>query len=54
MKFICIRNTLQPDYAVRDCCRVLAVSASGYYRWRNATPSARSLRRLRRTRSRWP
>jgi len=45
MKFMCIRNTLQPDYAVRDCCRVLVVSTSGYYRWKNATPSARSLRR---------
>lgn len=44
MKFMCIRNTLQPDYAVRDCCRVLVVSTSGYYRWKNATPSARSLR----------
>jgi len=28
MKFMCIRNTLQPDYAVRDCCRVLVVSPS--------------------------
>ena len=45
MKFMCIRNELQPTYAVRDCCRVLVVSTSGYYRWKNATPSARSLRR---------
>ena len=42
---MCIRNELQPTYAVRDCCRVLVVSTSGYYRWKNATPSARSLRR---------
>ncbi len=45
MKFACIRDELQPAFAVRDCCRVLAVSTSGYYRWRIATPSARSLRR---------
>ena len=43
MKFVCIRNELQPTYAVRDCCRVLVVSTSGYYRWKNATLSARSL-----------
>ena len=29
----------------RNCCRVLVLSTSGYYRWKNATPSARSLRR---------
>jgi transposase-like protein len=29
----------------RDCYCVLVVSTSGYYRWKNATPSARSLRR---------
>ena len=45
MKFMCIRNELQPTYAVRNFCRVLVVSTSGYYRWKNATPSARSLRR---------
>ena len=28
MKFMCIRNELQPTYAVRDCCRVLVVSTS--------------------------
>ena len=48
MKFMCIRNELQPTYAVRDCCRVLMVSTSGYYRWENAPPSARSLRRCSR------
>ena len=42
MKFTCIRNELQPTYAVRDCCRVLVVITSGYYRWKNATPSTRS------------
>ena len=45
MKFACIRDELQPAFAVRDCYRVLAVSTSGYYRWRIATPSARSVRR---------
>ena len=29
----------------RNCCRVLVLSTSGYYRWKNATPSARSWRR---------
>jgi hypothetical protein len=28
MKFMCIRNELQPTYAVRNCCRVLVVSTS--------------------------
>ena len=26
MEFVCIRNELQPTYAVRDCCRVLVVA----------------------------
>ena len=44
MKFTFIRNKLQPAYAVRDCCRVLVLSTSGYDCWENATPSAHSLR----------
>ena len=28
-----IRDHLTPEFAVVDCCRVLRVSTSGYYRW---------------------
>jgi putative transposase len=31
--FECIRDVLVPEFEVRDCCRVLRVSVSGYYRW---------------------
>jgi putative transposase len=31
--FECIRDHLVPEFKVRDCCRVLKVSISGYYRW---------------------
>jgi transposase InsO family protein len=31
--FECIRDVLVPEFTVRDCCRVLKVSVSGYYRW---------------------
>ena len=31
------------NFAVAFCCRVLGVSRSGYYRWRQASPSARKL-----------
>ncbi len=33
MIFECIRDHLVPEFKVRDCCRVLKVSMSGYYRW---------------------
>lgn len=45
MKFAWIRGALVPEFAVRDCCRVLRVSASGYYRWLKAPVSRRSERR---------
>jgi putative transposase len=31
--FACIRDHLVPQFTVLDCCRVLKVSRSGYYRW---------------------
>lgn len=33
MIFRVIRDHLVPEFTVRDCCRVLKVSPSGYYRW---------------------
>jgi transposase InsO family protein len=33
MIFRVIRDHLVPEFTVRDCCRVLKVSISGYYRW---------------------
>jgi len=33
MIFRVIRDHLVPEFTVRDCCRVLRVSISGYYRW---------------------
>jgi hypothetical protein len=33
MIFRTIRDHLTPEFAVVDCCRVLKVSTSGYYRW---------------------
>ena len=29
MKFAWIRDHLRPEFPVRDCCRILRVSASG-------------------------
>jgi len=34
VKFTFIRDHLVPEFTVVDCCRVLGVSLSGYYRWR--------------------
>lgn len=45
VKFAWIRDALVPEFAVRDCCRVLKVSASGYYRWLKAPVSERTIRR---------
>lgn len=45
MRFAWIRDALVPEFAVRDCCRVLKVSASGYYRWLGAPVSRRHERR---------
>ncbi len=33
MIFKVIRDHLVPEFTVRDCCRVLKVSISGYYHW---------------------
>lgn len=33
MKFAFIRDELRPEFRAVDCCRVLEVSTSGYYRW---------------------
>lgn len=32
---------MKGEYSVRGLCALLGVSASGYYRWRHAGPSAR-------------
>lgn len=47
MIFACIRDHLVPDprgFTVRDCCRALGVSVSGYYRWIGAPIGVRERR----------
>lgn len=45
MIFRVIRDHLTPEFAVADCCRVLGVSTSGYYRWRGHPDGKRAARR---------
>lgn len=45
MIFELIRDHLVPEFTVRDCCRVLKVSASGYYRWLKSPLGKRQARR---------
>lgn len=46
MIFACIRDHLVPQFTVIDCCRVLKVSRSGYYRWIKKPVRVRELRRV--------
>jgi transposase InsO family protein len=43
--FRVIRDHLTPEFRIVDCCRVLAVSVSGYYRWRRRPEGKRETRR---------
>lgn len=45
MIFRTIRDHLVPEFAVRDCCRVLRVSTSGYYGWLKDPLGKREARR---------
>lgn len=45
MIFRVIRDHLTPEFTVADCCRVLEVSASGYYRWLKQPIGKREVRR---------
>ena len=49
MKFAFIKSTLAADYTVSDCCRVLEVSQSGYYRYVKHPESKREQRREKMT-----
>lgn len=45
MIFRVIRDHLVPEFAVKDCCRVLRVSRAGYYRWLGHPVGKRQTRR---------
>jgi transposase InsO family protein len=45
MIFRVIRDHLVPEFAVRDCCRVLRVSTAGYYNWLKHPVGKREARR---------
>jgi putative transposase len=45
MIFRIIRDHLTPEFAIVDCCRVLEVSTSGYYRWCKHPEGTRTRRR---------
>ena len=47
MRFHFIRDHLVPQFTVKDCCRVLGVSMSGYYRWRREPVGPRQMRIMR-------
>lgn len=44
MIFRVIHDHLVPEFTVKDCCRVLRVSTSGYYRWIRHPVGARQAR----------
>jgi transposase InsO family protein len=46
VKFAFIRDHLVPEFTVVDCCRVLGVSHSGYYRWRRVPLGTRASTQL--------
>ncbi|MBX3354864.1 MAG: IS3 family transposase [Phycisphaeraceae bacterium] len=46
MKFAFIRDHLAGEFRIVDCCRVLRVSQSGYYRWRKSPLGTREQRKM--------
>jgi len=46
VKFAFIRDQLASEFRIIDCCRVLEVSASGYYRWLKSPIGKREQRRI--------